>query len=166
MARTRYHAFTASVPIVFAESAEDFIRGMGADLPVREDRTSPDFMYEVSMGGIKMLVFSEAMMRTLYGKVEEVVVESHLALWAGKQRYPNNEYRAHKYALALAERYNRPKTHEVLRRKLKEATGIDADPMTPLGQEKRGESLESILFTDGSGSSDDSFVQRRPKANR
>jgi hypothetical protein len=104
------------------------------------------FMHEVTIGPLTMLVFSEAIMRTLDGKVRVSTVEAHLALWKGHRKYLNNEVGAYKYALKIAERYNRIHTHELLRRKLADTHNITVPALNAPAAKQQ--SIESRLFTE------------------
>jgi len=123
--KARYHKFTGEIPVVFVEDAGKFIKGLGVELNEEQQSSTPVFMQEINIGPLKMLVFSETLMRTLHGGTKTPVVEAHLALWKGHQKYPNNGIAAYKYALALAERYGRRKAHTILRGKLAEEYKID-----------------------------------------
>lgn len=144
--KARYHVFSGDVPVIFVEDAVKFINSLGVD--ITEDQNKPiAFMHEVSVGPLRMLVFSEALMRTLNGGVKNSVVEAHLALWSGKQKFPNDEVKAYKHALSLAERYNRGRTHNILRQKLADDHHITVEQFNSRPLNKKV-SIESNLFSD------------------
>lgn len=144
--KARYHKFTGDVPVVFVQDAKKFISSLGVPMNETSDKVNPDFMHEVDISGVKMLVFSEGLLRTLYGARVTPIIESHLALWKGTQRHPDNTLAAFKYAMSIAERFNRPKCHELLRRKLAEMTRIELPPMAAKEQKKNNRPVEDILF--------------------
>jgi hypothetical protein len=146
--KARYHKFTGEIPVVFVEDAKKFMQGLGVNLNESDDEFGPGaFMQEVTMGNMKMLVFSEGIMRTLYGGVKTSMVEAHLALWAGTQKYPTNEVNAYKYALQVAERYGRTKTYDLLRGKLAEDHGVKVRKHRA-HLDRPGNSVEAHLFTE------------------
>lgn len=145
--RAHYHKFTGDVPVVFVEDAVKFIRSLGVEIREDRNKVTLDFMHEVTIAGIPMLVFHESLLRTMYGSKTTPVIEAHLALWKGMKRHPDNVLQAYKYAMALAERYNRTKCHEMLRRKLAETTNIVLPPLSPQATAKN-RSIESILFAE------------------
>jgi len=151
--KARYHKFTGEVPVVFVEDAKAFMEKLGAPVTEAKDRFGVELMHEVNIGPLKMLVFSEAMLRTISGSRPTPVIEAHLAIWKGQQKYPQNEIAGFKYALALAERYKRKKCHELIRRTMAEATGYHAEPMEVeiVGQRKAvsDKKVESVLFEEG-----------------
>lgn len=144
--KARYHRFTGDVPVVFVQDAKKFISSLGVQMNETSDKVSPDFMHEVDISGVKMLVFSEGMLRTMYGARVTPIIESHLALWKGTQRHPDNTLAAFKYAMSIAERFNRPKCHEILRRKLAEMTRIELPSMKETAKKRAGRPVEDILF--------------------
>lgn len=146
--KARYHKFTGDIPVVFVEDAKKFISSLGVPMTETSDKVSPDFMHEVDISGVKMLVFSEGLLRTLYGVRVTPIIESHLALWKGTQRHPDNTLAAFKYAMRIAERFNRPKCHEILRRKLAEMTKIELPPMSSVAEKKSKRPIENILFSE------------------
>ena len=146
--KARYHKFTGDIPVVFVEDSKKFMKGLGINLNESEDQFGPGaVMQEVTMGNLKMLVFSEGIMRTLHGGVKTSMVEAHLALWAGTQKFPTNEVNAYKHALQIAERYNRPRTYEVLRRRLAEAHDVNVRNVRPAHSDPK-KTVESHLFVE------------------
>lgn len=144
--KAKYHKFSGNVPIIFVEDGIRFVKGLGIDYSINEnDHLESAIMHEVTFGDIKMLIFSESIIRTLYGNVKQPVIESHLALWAGTQKYPNNEISAYKYAMRLAERYNRNTVYEILRKKLEEKYNIKTEKMKAKTKNTRDDITKNIF---------------------
>ena len=144
--KARYHKFTGTVPVVFVQDVRQFMKGLGLACPYDNNSTVVPIMHEINIGPLQMLVFSEGMIRTLYGSMKESIIEAHLALWAGQQRTPGDDYKSYKYALGLAERYERKDTHELLRRNFTTQFGESVEPITVAEPGSTTQSIESILF--------------------
>lgn len=146
--KARYHKFTGDVPVVFVQDSVRFMESLGVEVPMHEGRADVDFMQEVNVGPLKMLVFNEGLLRTLTGGLKTPVIEAYLAIWEGCRRFPKNEVKGYTFALKLAERYRRGKTHEIIRKKLKEAHAIDYPKYEPSSTDGTPEDIESKLFVE------------------
>lgn len=117
--KVMYHKFTGSLPIIFVENFKDFAGGILDEMEQTSamGSRSKDFCRFANFKGspLKFIVFSEGMMRTLFGKKRnESMIEASLAIFEGSRKYPMNEKLAMNHACKLAMRYERPKTFEIL----------------------------------------------------
>lgn len=119
--KVRHHKFTGSMPLIFVEKFEDFGKSVGMSLDELEQSdvmgTTQNFCKFVRIKGspLKFVVFNESMMRTMFGKVNEQIVEATLAIYEGKKKYPMNEKLSLNHALKLALRHERYDTFRLLR---------------------------------------------------
>lgn len=114
-----YHQFTEGVPIIFVEKFEDFAKNLGTSLnELEQDSVSNSNSYFRTIGfknsPLRFVVFEDRMLRTLFGGRKQSVIDSTLALYSGKQKYPKNEKRALQHALSLAIKENRKKAYTLL----------------------------------------------------
>lgn len=117
--KVMYHKFTGSLPIIFVENFKDFAGGILENMEQTSSMGSKsmEFCRFANFKGspLKFIVFSEGMMRTLFGKKRnESMIEASLAIFEGSRKYPMNERLAMNHACKLAMRYERRETFEIL----------------------------------------------------
>jgi len=108
------------MPIVFVEDFKDFADGIGSKLEGLTQtgiNRSDNYCRVISFNKspLKFIVFEEKMMRTLFGKRDEKIIDVTLAMYSGHKKYPFNEKLAMNHALKMVIQEQREAAYDILK---------------------------------------------------